>query len=110
LKDATLTDTATALSTVLVEPTLPIGGDATSRSGRGLIERMVLGVRERRAFVELVRGVVPKPILPWLKAPDHGVARLLGMLCGVLVRRGVATADGATFGAAPEMKPPPVDL
>jgi hypothetical protein len=94
----------------LVEPTLPIRRDATSRSGRGLIDRVMLGIRQRRAFVELLGGVIPKPILPWLKAPDHAVASFLGVLGGVLVRRGVATADRATLGAASEMKPPRVDL
>jgi hypothetical protein len=52
---------------------LPVGGDPSSWSGHGLVERMVLRWGEMRPFCVLIALVVPKPILARLEAADDSV-------------------------------------
>jgi hypothetical protein len=55
------------------------------RSWRPLLERVVLGRRERRPFAELIGCVVPEPVLTRLLAPNHRV-RGLRVSGGMLTR------------------------
>src|SRR5579864_6523659 len=68
----------------------------------------MLGRRQRRALRRLVGGEVPEPVLAWLEGANQGVPRTTGVRRGVLTRRGVAAADMAACGAAPQVKPPAV--
>jgi len=58
-----------------VKVLLPISRDAAARTRCRLVERMVVGGSERRAFTEVLSGKVPKPLLAWFEALDHRMAR-----------------------------------
>jgi hypothetical protein len=90
-----------------VEVSFPISWHLPGGTGDGLALGVMLGRGERRPFVELLRRVVPEPILSRLEAPDDAVLRALCMRCGVLARRGVAASDVAALCTAPQMEPPP---
>src|SRR5205085_1918072 len=91
-----------------VEVALPVPRYAAGGPRHRLVERVVLGRSQPRALKGLIGGVVPEPVLAWLEAADHTVARPRGVLAGVLARRRVAAADVATAGAAPQVEPPAV--
>src|ERR1700677_1560816 len=98
---------ASAAARRSVQLALPVGGDTPGWARSGLVERVVLRRRQLGAFVVLVGGVVPEPVLPRLEAAHDGVVRT-GVLAGVLAGRAVATADMAACRAAAEVEPPPV--
>jgi hypothetical protein len=58
---------------VSVEVFLPVCGNAAGRSRCRLPARVMRGLRQRRAFVELLSPVVPEPVLPRLEALDDRV-------------------------------------
>jgi hypothetical protein len=94
----------------LVEMTLPIARHAPRWSRCRLIGRVMLRISECRAFVKLVGGVIPVPVLPGLKTSDQGVTRTFGVPRRVLARGRVAATDVAAFCAPPEMQPPSTAL
>ena len=57
----------------LVQPLLPIGGNAARGSGDRLIQRMAVRRRERGTFQEFIRREVVVPILARFEALDHYV-------------------------------------
>jgi hypothetical protein len=89
-----------------VEVSFPIPWHLSGGTGNRLALWVVFGRGERRPFVELLRRVVPEPILSRLEATDDAVLRALCMRRGMLARRGVAASDVAALRAAPEMEPP----
>jgi hypothetical protein len=90
-----------------VEVSFPIPRHLSGGAGHRLGLGMMLGRGECRPFVELLRVVVPEPILSRLEATDDAVLHALCMRGGVLARRGVAASDVAALCAAPQVEPPP---
>ena len=94
----------------LMKVTLPVAGHAARWSRRRLIGWVVLRIRQCRTFEELVRGVIPKPILPGFEASDDAVARILGVPRRVLAGGRVTATDVAALRAPSEVKPPSTAL
>ena len=89
-----------------VKVALPVAGNLSGWSRYGLVQRMMLGRRQRRATEELARAVVPKPVFTGLETSNDRMARGSGMTGGVLGGRVVAATDMAALGAASKMEPP----
>ena len=90
-----------------MEVSLPIPWHLSGGTGNGLALGVMLGRGEGWPFVELLRRVVPEPILSRLEATDDAVLRALCMRRGMLARRGVTASDVAALCATPQMEPPP---
>jgi hypothetical protein len=91
---------------VLVQVTLPVSWNTTGGARYGLADRVAFGRSKRRTFADLVGGVVPEPILSWLKTPNHGVPSLRCMFCRVLRGRAIAASNMAACGTSAKMEPP----
>src|SRR6187401_2386757 len=87
---------------------LPVRWHAASRSGHGLVERVVMWWSEDGTLEELLGRVVPEPVLARLEALDDRMAFSRGMPTRVLRRRRVAAADMPALHASPEVEPPAV--
>jgi hypothetical protein len=98
--------TATPISSASHQEALPVGRHAPLWSRHGLVVRMVQGRRELRTIQELIRAIVPEPILAWLEAADHRVIRRVRVR-GRVLSKGVITApDMSALRAPAKMKPP----
>ena len=93
-----------------VQMVLPIGWDAPRRSGYRLVEGVMVRWCQGGALEEAVGAVIPEPILSWLEALDHRVARGSGVASGVLARRVVAASDVAALRAPSQVEPPATRL
>ena len=91
-----------------MELPLPVPRHATGWTRHRLVERMVLGRHELRAFEGFFGDIVPEPVLAWFEAAYHGVADAPGVPSCVLAWRLVAAANVATPRTAPQVKPPPL--
>ncbi len=83
-----------------MEVALPVRRHSPGRSGRRLIERMMLWWGERRTVVELFGGVVPEPVLAGFEAADQRVTGIGCVVACVLRGGGVATTYVPALGAA----------
>src|SRR5215207_5963916 len=92
----------------LVQLLHPVAGDPVLGPRSRLVERMVQRRDEGRAAGEVFGPVVPEPVLTGLEARHDRVARVDGVMAGVLRWRAVAAADVAARGTPPEMEPPAV--
>lgn len=90
---------------------LPVAGDTSGRSGRGLIQRVMLRRCERRAVVVgLLAAVVVEPVFCGLVTGDPRMPGRFGVGGGVLARRVITTADVAALSTPAQVKPPPAPL
>src|SRR3954471_24061649 len=85
----------------------PVRRDPAGRAGARLLGRTRPGRRELRPVEQVPGAVVEEPVLPRLEALDDVVPGRAGVRGRVLGRGGVAAADVATLGAAPQVDPPP---
>jgi len=90
----------------LVEVALPVAWHLAGRARRRLLERMVLGRRQRWPFHAFVCFVIVEPVLAGLETSYDCVAARFGMSACVLARRRVATADMTAARAAAQVEPP----
>jgi hypothetical protein len=91
-----------------MELLLPVVGHATRGSGHGLIDRVVLRLRQLGALAELIARVVVEPVLSGLEAPNDQMAGGGRMAAGVLRGRRVAATDVAATRASSQVEPPAV--
>ena len=89
-----------------VEAALPIGRHLARGSGRRLIFRMPARFRQRFTVNHLASRIVVKPGFPRLETCRYGMPGGMEVFRGMLIRRTVATADVAAFGATSQVQPP----
>ena len=89
-----------------VQVSLPIRGHPTGWTRHGLADGVALGTCEWRTLVEIVRGIVPEPVLPRFEAPHQRVSRIARVFRRVLGRRAVTATDVPALRASPEVEPP----
>ena len=87
---------------------LPVPWHAAGRSGHGLVERVVVRRSKDRTVEELLRRVIPEPVLARLEALGDRMVITGGMATRMLRWRRVAAADMPASRTAPEMEPPAV--
>ena len=85
---------------------LPVTGNAASRSGNWLAERVMGRRSQRRTGKGFLRLVVPEPLFARFEALHDWVAGRPPVQRGMLRRRGIAAAHVSALGAAPEVHPP----
>jgi len=85
---------------------LPSHGHLAGRSRHRLIERVVVRRSQRGPLEELLRLVVPEPVLARLVALDDRVSASSGVATCMLRWGRVATADVAAVRAAAQVEPP----
>jgi hypothetical protein len=93
-----------------VEEAFPVRGNSASRSGHGLVQRVVLRVCQARAIEELAGAVVVEPVLAGFESTDDWVAGRFGMGGSVLAGRVVATTDMSALSATSKVQPPTAGL
>lgn len=89
-----------------VQVSLPIPWNAAARSGRWLIEGVLVRGGQDGSVAEVLRREVPEPLFSGLEALDHLVPGDSGVLGGMLRRGGVATPDVSALGTPTQMQPP----
>jgi hypothetical protein len=89
-----------------VQVALPVSGHPAGRPGHGLVDGMVVRWSQSRTVDEILRRVVPEPVLARLVTADHGMPGVGRMVARVLRGRRIAAADVAASGAPAQMEPP----
>src|SRR5450432_3907710 len=85
---------------------LPVSGNAASRSGNWLAERVMGRRGQCRTGEGFLSLVVPEPLFVRFEALDNWMASSAPVQRGMLRRRRIAAAHVSTLGAAPEVHPP----
>lgn len=85
---------------------LPVSGNAASRSGNWLAERVMGRRGQSRTGEGFLSLVVPEPLFVRFEALHNWMAGSAPVQRGVLRRRGIAAAHVSALGAAPEVHPP----
>jgi hypothetical protein len=91
---------------LFVKQRFPVYRHPPGGSGHRLVKRMRVRSGQLRTGEEFLCTVIVKPVLAGLEACDNWMACCCAMLRSMLIWRGIAAADVATFGASAKMQPP----
>jgi hypothetical protein len=95
-----------AARALFVKQRLPVCRHPFGRCGHRLIQRMRVRSGKLRAFEELLRTIVVKPVLARLEARDNRVTGSGAVFRCMLTWRTVAAADVSALRASAQMQPP----
>src|SRR5215207_8048641 len=82
--------------------------NASGRARHWLVEGPMMGRRQDWTLDDLLRRVVPEPVLARLVALGDWMPSIRGVVAGVLRGRRVATTHVAAPRAAPQVEPPAI--